>query len=284
MPTPSALDEAILIAHADLARRGANQPAALFFLGTGLGMLPGRLANARRLPLSTIGGVPTSWRETLLHWGDFNGLPVWMMEDAPTDALDLEPPWSGGFPVWLAAAAGASTMIHTSAGQALPTASPLAVGSLALLSDHLNLSGASPLVGLGESRLGPIFPDQSILHDVHLRTSALRTCARLGVVAVPVVGACTLGPSIDTPAERRWFTIAGAEVAVQRLATPLLAAAHAGLGALAVVVVSNAADGPLDIARVAATSSAIAPALDDFLWSLAAEVQREARAELESET
>jgi purine-nucleoside phosphorylase len=283
--TPSALDEAVFAAHAELMSREAIAPSALFFLGTGLGLLPGRLARGRRFPLAEIRGVPASWRDALVHWGEFNGLPVWMIEDAPGEGLDLEPPWAGGFPVWLAAAAGASVLVHTSAGHGLPSDGqrPLEAGSFALFSDHVNLSGGSPLVGIGESRLGPMFPDLSLLHDPHLRECALRACERLGVAAEAVVGACTLGPAIETPAELRWFARAGARVAVQRLATPLLAAAHAGMGVLAIAVVTRAESGPLDIARLAATSSAIAPALDDFLWELAGDVQREGRAALERE-
>jgi len=114
-----------------------------------------------------------------------------------------------------------------------------------------------------------------------LRRMAQTMCARLGLSAREAVAACTLGPALDTPAERRWFSSAGADVAVQRLAAPLIAAAHAGLGVLGLVAVTNAGDGPVDIGRIAATSSAVAPALDDLLWSLAEEVQRSAPSELE---
>ena len=70
--------------------------------------------------------------------------------------------------------------------------------------------------------------------------------------------------------------------AVLRLiAAPLLAAAHAGLGGLCMLVVVHSGDGAIDIAQVAARAEAIAPALDDLLAKLAVAVQREARARLE---
>jgi len=279
----SPFDAPIFEAAAQLADRGVLQPTALFLLGTGLGVLPGRLEQSGRLPLGAVEGVPEAWRETVLHHGTFNGLAVWMLEDAPGDRAPGQPPWLGGFPIWLAAAAGASTLIHTSAGNALPrSAGSLPVGTLALVRDHVNLSGESPLAGVGESRLGPLFPDQTRLHDRALRARALVTSERLGLAAVEAVVACVQGPSLETPAERRWFAAAGADVSVQRLATPLIGAAHAGLGTLAVVLVSNDSDGPIDIAEVVAVAGRMAPSLDDLLWELAADVQRQSQDDLET--
>jgi len=278
----SSFDEAVFAAAGDLRERGVIAPHALFLLGTGLGVLPGRLEDGRRIPLDRAEGVPAAWRAALLHHGRFNGLPVWLLEDAPADPDPADEPWAEAFPIWLAAAAGASTLIHSSAGSGLPAGrNAVEIGSLALLSDHVNLSGTTPLLGLGETRLGPLFPDQTTLHDRRLRAAGLRLCKRLGLAGVEVVGACVPGPALETPAERRWFARAGAQVSVQRLAPTLLAAAHAGLGTLAVVMVVSSGDGPVDIAHVSAVSGELAPALDDLLWELAGTVQAEALADLE---
>ena len=285
MQPATSFDERVFGAAAGLAERGVPGPHALFLLGTGTGVLPGRLENGRRIPLSHAPGVPASWSEALLHYGELESLPVWLIEDAPEDAPDGEPPWAAAFPVWLAAAAGAVSLVHTAAGSALDLgADSLALGTLALVSDHLNLSGATPLVGLGKTRLGPMFPDQTQLHDRRLRAQALAIAARLGLAAREVVAVGTLGPAIETPAERRWFAHAGGAVAVQRLATTLLAAAHAGLGALCVVAVTHAGDGPVDIARTASISAELAPALDDLLAELARHVVSAALADLERES
>ncbi len=277
----SPLDTGVFQAQAALETKGVSAPTALVFAATGLGLLPARLEGGRRIPLANIPGVPDCWKESVLHWGTFNGLAVWMISDEPADLAPGAPPWAEAFPIWLSAAAGASALIHISAGHGLGGEGGAALGTFALLSDHVNLSGASVLVSLGESRLGPIFPDQSQVHDVHLRRAARAAAARLGIVAKECVAACTLGPSIDTPAERRWFESCGAHVAVQRLASPILAAAHAGLGSLCVVAVTDDGEGPMDIARVAATAGRMAPAIDDFLWTLAADVQLEAHSRLE---
>jgi purine-nucleoside phosphorylase len=277
----SSFDEAVFDAAGELRERGVIAPHALMHLGTGLGVLPGRLEDGRRIPLDRAEGVPAAWSGALLHYGHFNGLPVWMLEDAPGDPDPGDPPWAEAFPIWLAAAAGASTLVHSSAGSALDRGKDsVELGSIALLADHLNLSGTTPLVGLGETRLGPMFPDQTQLHDERLRSVALRLCKRLGLAGTEVVGACTPGPALETPAERRWFARAGAHVSVQRLAPTLLAAAHAGLGTLAIVLVVSEGDEAIDIARVSAVASELAPALDDLLWELSGTVQADALADL----
>ena len=277
-------DAEVFDAAAGLSERGVQQPEALFLLGCGVGVLPGRLEGGGRTPLAGLPGVPEAWADALLHYGQFNGLSVWMLEDAPHTPAEGDPAWVGAFPVWLAAAAGCSTLVHTSAGSALPRASePLAVGTIALVSDHVNLSGDSPLVGVGESRLGPLFPDQTRVHDTVLRRSALATAQRLGLHGVEAVVACVQGPSLETPAERRWFATAGCDVSVQRLATPLIGAAHAGLGTLSLVIVANADDGPIDVAEVVAVAARLAPSVDDLLWELASEVRRQTQADLEEQ-
>ncbi|MBI5362736.1 MAG: hypothetical protein HZA53_06125 [Planctomycetes bacterium] len=179
---PCPLDTAVNTALADLRKRSVVEPEALFLLGTGIGMLGSQLKSPGRIPMGKLAGVPAAWSEVQLFWGLLGTLPVWIVEDAPgPPELGLtepagEPAWTRGFPVWLAAAAGASVCVHTSAGESLPEEDGRVIrpGSIALVSDHINFSGRTPLLGLGESKLGPLFPDQSRVHNEELRKAALR--------------------------------------------------------------------------------------------------------------
>jgi purine-nucleoside phosphorylase len=199
------------------------------------------------------------------------------MEDAPgppehgSHQPFGEEPWVRGYPCWLAAAAGAPVCVHASAGLALARArhKPIAEGSLALVSDHINMSGRTPLIGLGDSKLGPLFPDQSRLHLESLRKTALKRAKKLGVPAVEAVAACTSGPAVETPAERAFWAKAGADVAVQGLAVPMLACAHAGLAVLAVVCVTDGGEGIADVGAIVRRADAMAPALEDLVVALA---------------
>jgi purine-nucleoside phosphorylase len=141
-------------------------------------------------------------------------------------------------PVWLAAAAGAQLLVHASAGSALPAqpeGAPFAAPGPAVLRDHLNFSGSTPLLGLGESKLGPALPRPLAPAP---RRPARRGAGARGALGIPLaeaIAACTLGPALETPAERRMLARLGADVSVPNLATPLLAAGHAGLAVLAIV-------------------------------------------------
>jgi purine-nucleoside phosphorylase len=279
-----ALDRSVEGTLAELAERGIGAPRALYLLGTGQGLLPQKLRRAGALPLSGLESVPRAWRELELCHGELGGAPVWILEDAPgppelgNTLPEGEPAWTAGWPCWLAAAAGASLCVHTSAGPALPSTRPQAPrpGMIALVHDHINLSGRTPLVGLSESRLGPLFPDQSRLHHDELRKQTLAAARKLGLPCCEAVVACVAGPTLETPAERRFWAGAGADVAVQELVNTLHACAHAGLSVLELVALTDAGEGVQDMAGLVANSLAIAPGLEDLLLEIAPAVARAA--------
>jgi purine-nucleoside phosphorylase len=278
------LDRSVEGTLAELGERGIAAPRVLYLLGTGQGLLPQRLARGSALALRELRSVPRPWRELELHHGELAGAPVWILEDAPGPA-ELgntlpadEPAWVAGWPCWLAASAGASICVHTCAGPALPGAEaggPKA-GMIALVRDHINLSGRTPLVGLSESRLGPLFPDQSRLHHHALRKQALAAARKLGLSCCEAVVACVAGPTLETPAERRYWARAGAEVAVQELVNTLHACAHSGLSVLELVALTDSGEGIQDMAGLVANSLAIAPGLEDLLLEIAPAVAQAA--------
>jgi len=281
---PSPLDQAVRQARDELEFTGVTWPEALFLLGTGVGVLPERLHGRGTLPLGGVSGVPSPWRSGALYHGQLDhletGLGAWILEDLSSSSpLTDERPWSAGFPCWLAALMRADVLVHVSAGSAVRTdgREPLSVGTIALVSDHINLSARTPLAGLGDSDLGPLFPDLSILHSQELRTRAAELARARGIEVREAIAACTLGPALDTPAERHFHALAGADVSVQGLASPLLAAAHAGLSVLSLVVVTDDGAGPADVRSILQASEAAAPMLDDLLIALVPEIGCRAR-------
>jgi purine nucleoside phosphorylase len=282
---PATLDPSVDAALAALQSQEFPAPEILYLLGTGLGTLPGALGGEREVSLGELPGVPTAWSEAQLLAGQLDGARVWLLEDAPGLLESGEggagpEPWHRAFPVWLAAAAGATVCVITAAGGSV--AEDLPSGELAVLGDHLNLSGATPLQGLGETRLGPLFPDQSKVHHEGLRALALEHARSQGLALSERVCACMAGPALVTPAERRWIASSGSEVFVQGLADPLLACAHSGLVVLALVAVTDDGNGPLRIADLVARSEACAPALEEVLARLSRSLAEVAR-ELEEE-
>jgi purine nucleoside phosphorylase len=276
------LDAAIKKSAAELSRQGVPVAGALILASTGVAGIVERLEKAGRLPLRRTAGIPALWQDSVLHWGDFEGLACWVLEDAPGPADEGgrerpgDPPWARAFPVWLAREALARHLVHVSAATAVVEAGPCSAGRLVVASDHLNLSGGTPLAGLAGCALGPMFPAASNLHDKGLRQALLTKAARLGLPLDEGVVACVPGPALSTPAERRWWRAAGAHAAVQDLAGPLLAAAHAGLTVVAVSAVIDAGDD--EIPTLLARAEDAAPKLEELLVALAPDIAREVAA------
>ncbi len=274
---PMDLDAAVQRAHRAGQELGLPAPDALMAPSTGALAIAESLENAKALTLSDVDGVPARWARTgsRLFAGTLGGATLWIVEDADEfGPMEGDLPWERAFPVWWAAAAGAVLFLHTSAGTSLKKdgtgAAAIAPGTFVRLSDHINLSGSSPLSGLGESRLGPLFPDQTRVHNPKLGELADACAAERGVPFGTAVAACTLGPALSTPAELRWYAAAGADVAVQRLADPMIAAAHAGLSTLAICAVTDSADESPAVPTLIERAAAAAPVLDGLMVDIAA--------------
>ncbi len=284
------LDDAVSEALQNIGERGVPSPDCLFLLGTGLGTLGASLGITHSFPLHEVPGVPAVWHEVTLlvaqHSTGSKSCCIWLMEDAPgplqfgTGGGPERPAWERAFPVWLAAAAGAKTMVHTSAGTSLRD--PLPVGSLVAISDHINLSGHTPLLGLGPTRLGPLFPDQTRLHHPGLRLLASNLLQELGPVLGEAVAACLQGPSSTTPAELQWLSGTPADVAIQDCAGPWIAAAHAGLALVALTCITDSGQGKMRMPDLLKAAEKCAPLLEDLLMRLIPDLHQVAQ-ELEHE-
>ena len=155
-----------------------------------------------------------------------------------------------------AAAAGVKTIILTNAAGGVNPA--YGVGQPVLLSDHINLTATSPLVGAN-------FVDLTDLYSSRLRALAREIDSTLpeGVYAA------FPGPHYETPAEIRMCATLGADVVGMSTALEAIAARAAGLDVLGLSLVTNAAAGvtgeKLDGAEVVAAGKAAAGRLGEFL-------------------
>ena len=164
-------------------------------------------------------------------------------------------------PVRTAVAAGACTVILTNAAGGIRP--DLKVGEPVLISDHLNLTGRSPLVGAQ-------FVDLVDAYSADLRSLAREIDPSLaeGVYAgLP-------GPHYETPAEIRMLRTLGADLVGMSTVHETIAARAAGARVLGISLVTNAAAGVtgehLDHAEVLAAGQAAARRMGDLLRELAA--------------
>lgn len=133
-------------------------------------------------------------------------------------------------PVRAACAAGVRTMLLTNAAGGLRE--EFGVGQPVLISDHLNLTGRSPLVGAH-------FVDM-----VDAYSPRLRAIAREIDPSLPEgVYAGLNGPQYETPAEIRMLRTLGADLVGMSTVHETIAARAAGAQVLAVSLVTNLAAG-----------------------------------------
>ena len=118
-------------------------------------------------------------------------------------------------------------------------------GELVLISDHINLTGANPLIGPNNESLGPRFPDMTEAYSPEYRAIARRAGAELGLDLKEGVYAGLLGPSYETPAEIRFLRTIGADLVGMSTIPEVIAANHLGMKVLGISCVTNMAAGIL---------------------------------------
>lgn len=147
-------------------------------------------------------------------------------------------------------------------------------GQPVLVSDHLNLTGRSPLTGPPPpAELGPRFVD---LSDVY--SARLRALARSVDPSLPEgVYAGLPGPHYETPAEIRMLQALGADLVGMSTVLEAIAAHHLGAEVLCVSLVTNLAAGlstaGLDHAEVVAAGADAAAGLGRLLRSIIERLQ-----------
>ena len=167
-------------------------------------------------------------------------------------------------PVRTLIAAGATRVILTNAcGSLDPRLGP---GTVAMISDHLNLTGASPLTGPEPpAPLGSRFVDLSDLYSARVRAAV--ATAVPGMASGVYAG--LRGPNYETPAEIAMLARAGAQLVGMSTVLEAIAARHLGAEVLGLSLVTNLAAGVagavLDHAEVLARGRAAAGALGDLL-------------------
>ena len=118
-------------------------------------------------------------------------------------------------------------------------------GDLMLISDHINYSGANPLIGPNLGEFGPRFPDMSDIYTKALRAKILTTAESNGIALRQGVYAMYSGPSYETPAEIRMFRTLGADAVGMSTVPEAIVAAHCGMEVVGISCITNMAAGVL---------------------------------------
>ncbi|MGE4551949.1 MAG: purine-nucleoside phosphorylase [Desulfovibrionaceae bacterium] len=242
-------------------------------LGTGLDGVRRRLEVDRVIDYADIPGFPRSSAPS--HAGQ---LLLGRLGGRPAAALAGRFHLYEGFDAGQAAMGvrllhglGARTLLLTSAAGGLDPA--FVPGGLMLVTDHINLTGQSPLTGPNVAAWGERFPDLSRVYDPGLRALTLEAAADLGIPLAQGVYLQTAGPQMETPAETRAFRRLGADAVGMSAALEAVAAVHLGMRVLAVNCLTNInipeAMAPVHLEDVVAVASAASADLGRLLEAVA---------------
>jgi purine-nucleoside phosphorylase len=230
-------------ARAWIRGRTEHRPVVGVVLGSGLGALADRIEDRVVIPYEEIPEFPAptvTGHAGRLVVGKLGATPVAVLQGR-SHLYEGASASTVAFGVRLLAWFGVRSLLLTNAAGAVNPA--LAPGELVRITDHLNLTGANPLTGPNDERLGTRFPDMGEPYDARLGALLDAGAARLGVGLGQGIYAGLAGPSYETPAEVRMLRTLGADLVGMSTVLEAIAARHAGVRVAAISVVTNLAAG-----------------------------------------
>ncbi|RKP54293.1 purine-nucleoside phosphorylase [Cohnella endophytica] len=219
------------------------QPTIGLILGSGLGELADDIQDAVRIAYESIPHFPVSTVE-----GHAGQLVTGRLHNQTVIAMQGRFHYYEGysmqevtFPVRVMKALGVDHLIVTNAcGGMNPD---FKAGDLMLISDHLNMTGANPLIGANEPALGPRFPDMSRAYTPELLELVAETAQSLGIQVQRGVYAGITGPTYMTPAELIMLRKMGGDAVGMSTVPEVIVASHMAMKVIGISCVTDMAIG-----------------------------------------
>jgi purine-nucleoside phosphorylase len=205
-------------------------------LGTGLGPVADLVQNPVIVPYAQIPGFPkgqVSGHSARVVAGTIGKHKVFVMQGR-AHYYEHGDPAIMRTPIETMAALGIKNLILTNAAGSLLEEVP--PGALSLISDHINLSGVNPLIGMNDdSRFVPMVD----AYDPALRASLKQAAIASGVTLSEGIYHWFPGPSFETPAEIRASKLLGATLVGMSTVPEVILARRIGLRVAAISMVTN---------------------------------------------
>ena len=216
-----------------------GKPRVGLILGTGLGGLTEQISVEATIPYGEIPHFPESTAPShagQLVCGTLAGVPLVAMEGRfhYYEGYSLR---QVTFPVRVMRSLGAEILLVTSAVGGMNPQYDLA--DIVVIDDHINLMPDNPLRGVNDDSLGPRFPDMSQPYDRELIALAQKTALEAAIPAHKGVLVAVPGPNLETRAEYRMLRQMGADIVGMSTVPEVIVAAHCGLRAVAMSIVTD---------------------------------------------
>ena len=228
---------------------GQVRPVIGLILGSGLGDLADQIQNPIVIDYHDVPHFPVSTVEG--HAGRF---VVGELEGRTVIAMQGRFHFYEGysmkkvvFPVYVMRELGVKTLVITNAAGGMNR--NFRAGDLMLISDHINMTGASPLIGPNDPELGVRFPDMSQAYNREYRALAkklaeeVRDDAGQPLVLQEGVYCGISGPAYMTPAELMMLARVGGDAVGMSTVGEGIAASHGGLKVLGISCITDMAIG-----------------------------------------
>ena len=225
---------------------GGRVARVAIILGSGLGGLADKIEAAVKIPYGALPGFPkltVQGHAGLLIAGKLNGTEVIALAGRK-HFYETDDPYPLKTMIRAVAKAGAEILFISNAAGGLNAA--MAVPSLMLISDHINLMGLSPLAGPNDAEFGPRFFPLGDAWDAGLRSRTKVAAEKCGIDLHEGVYAAVRGPNFETPAEIRMLKTMGADAVGMSSVPDCLIARHCGMRVVGVSCITNLGAGLSD--------------------------------------
>ncbi|MFC0560756.1 purine-nucleoside phosphorylase [Halalkalibacter alkalisediminis] len=220
-----------------------EQPTIGLILGSGLGELADEIENPVRINYGEIPHFPVSTVE-----GHAGQLVIGQLHGKQVVAMQGRFHFYEGysmqevtFPVRVMKQLGVEVIVVTNAcGGMNPAFKP---GDLMIIEDHLNMTGANPLIGPNESELGARFPDMSVAYTPELVSVVEETAKKLDISVQKGVYAGITGPTYMTPAELKMLRIVGGDAVGMSTVPEVIVASHMEMKVIGISCITDMAIG-----------------------------------------
>lgn len=216
------------------------KPVIGIILGTGLGALADEIEKEVVIPYAEIPHFPISTVEFhagKLILGKLSGKPIFAMQGRfhYYEGYTMK---QITFPIRVMKHLGVKTLLISNAsGTVNPQFVP---GDIMIMSDHINLMGDNPLIGLNDDQLGPRFPDMSEPYSRRLMAMVEKIALEAKIKVQKGVYAAVTGPNLETAAEYRFLRHIGADVVGMSTIPENIVAVHSNMEVLGLSVITDA--------------------------------------------